>query len=112
MGIGVLLAVSSPARAGLSATYLHLLVVGWLTQLIFGIAHWLFPRASAATPRGDERLGWAGLLLLNLGLLLRAGIEPMVFGQPRHTFLLTSAALQFLALLLLVLHIWPRVKER
>jgi hypothetical protein len=38
-------------------TYLHLLVVGWLTQLIFGVAFWLFPKHSAAHPRGSDLLG-------------------------------------------------------
>ena len=54
-----------PAVAVLWPTYLHVLVVGWLTQLIFGVAYWLFPRYSAEQPRGSERLGWATFVLLN-----------------------------------------------
>ncbi|MFL5471446.1 MAG: hypothetical protein ACJ8AM_03735, partial [Gemmatimonadales bacterium] len=35
-----------PSRTAMAwPTYLHLLVVGWLTQLIFGVAHWMFPRS-------------------------------------------------------------------
>ena len=113
LGIGVVMAVSSPGtRAGLSATYVHLLVVGWLTQLIFGVAHWLFPRASGDAPRGNEGLGWAGILLLNVGLLVRAVSEPLALSAARHGLLVASAALQLAAVLLLVVHIWPRVKER
>jgi hypothetical protein len=113
LAIGVVMAVSSPgARAGLPATYVHLLVVGWLTQLIFGVAHWLFPRASAGAPHGNEALGWAGILLLNVGLLVRAVAEPSALSGARHGLLVTSGALQLVAVLLLVVHIWPRVKER
>jgi type IV secretory pathway TrbD component len=113
LAIGVVMAVSSPgARAGLPATYVHLLVVGWLTQLIFGVAHWLFPRASADAARGNEALGWAGILLLNVGLLVRAVAEPSALSGARHGLLVTSGALQLVAVLLLVVHIWPRVKER
>src|SRR5690606_37993876 len=32
--------------------YLHLFVVGWLTELIFGVAYWLFPRHSRERPHG------------------------------------------------------------
>ena len=31
-------------QTSLYFTYLHLLVVGWITQIIFGVAFWLFPR--------------------------------------------------------------------
>jgi hypothetical protein len=92
-------------------TYLHLFTVGWLSNLIFGVAHWMFPRASAARPRGDERLAWTGWALLNTGLLCRIGgeaLRPVAMDQ----WLLLSAAIQFIAVLVWVTHLWPRVKER
>ena len=56
--IGVLLVwPGSPALP--YPTYLHLLTVGWLSNLIFGVAHWMFPRASVEQPRGDVCLAWA-----------------------------------------------------
>jgi hypothetical protein len=43
--------MTSPALGALLwPTYLHLLVLGWLTQLIFGVAFWMFPRYSARNP--------------------------------------------------------------
>ncbi|MGH7499440.1 MAG: hypothetical protein ACREL3_11400, partial [Gemmatimonadales bacterium] len=69
-------AAQSPLTRAIWPAYLHLLVVGWLTQLIFGVAYWMFPRYSAEQPRGSERLGWAALVLLNVGLVLRAVAEP------------------------------------
>ena len=38
--------------------FYHLLMVGWVTQLICGVALWMFPPLSREQPRGDERLGW------------------------------------------------------
>jgi hypothetical protein len=94
-------------------TYLHLLVVGWITQLIFGVAFWLFPRYSAELPRGSERLGWATFALLNLGLLLRIAGEPRaLLGGEAGALLTASAVLQLLAGWAFVANTWPRVRER
>lgn len=110
MLVGVLLAW--PGAPSLPyPTYLHLLTVGWLSNLIFGVAHWMFPRASAAAPRGDVRTAWAGWGLLNAGLLIRIGSEG-VLGAQFPAALLLSALLQLLAVWSWVLHLWPRVKAR
>lgn len=92
-------------------TYLHLLTVGWLSNLIFGVAHWMFPRASAEQPRGDVRTAWAGWSLLNTGLLLRIAGEGWP-GMTPPVLLLLSALLQLLAVWSWVIHLWPRVKAR
>jgi hypothetical protein len=102
-----------PALAVLWPTYLHVLVVGWLTQLIFGVAYWLFPRYSAERPRGSERLGWATFILLNAGLLLRIVGEPWrALGGDARVVLLVSAIAQLLAVWAFVLNTWPRLRER
>ncbi|HEY7636937.1 MAG TPA: hypothetical protein VH763_15415 [Gemmatimonadales bacterium] len=102
-----------PLFRALWPTYLHLLVVGWLTQLIFGVAYWMFPRYSAEQPRGSERLGWAGLILLNTGLSLRIIAEPWysVAGSG-GILLVASALLQLLAGWAFVANTWPRIRER
>lgn len=94
-------------------TYVHLLVVGWLTQLIFGVAYWMFPRYSAERPRGSERLGWTTFALLNIGLLLRVIAEPWhaLTGQGA-ALLVGSALLQLLAGWTFVANTWPRIRER
>lgn len=115
LGVAMQLPVAGryPVLAVLWPTYLHVLVVGWLTQLIFGVAYWLFPRYSAERPRGSERLGWATFVLLNAGLLLRIVGEPWrALGRGGHAVLLASAVTQLLAVWCFVLNTWPRVKER
>jgi hypothetical protein len=94
-------------------TYLHLLVVGWLTQLIFGVALWLFPKHPGGKPRGGDELAWGSFLLLNLGLLLRLIAEPRAaLGRDAAILLLASSLAQLLAGWAFVVNIWPRVRER
>jgi heme/copper-type cytochrome/quinol oxidase subunit 1 len=102
-----------PLFRALWPTYVHLLVVGWLTQLIFGVAYWMFPRYSAEQPRGSERLGWITFALLNLGLVLRVIAEPWHALAGRGAVLLVSSALlQLLAGWTFVVNTWPRIRER
>src|SRR5215470_17421265 len=60
----------------LNPIYIHMLVVGWLTQLIFGVIYWMFPIISKENLRGDPRLAWGVFALLNAGLVLRIICEP------------------------------------
>src|SRR5687768_12101771 len=66
-----------PLLAFIQPTALHLIVVGWLTQMIFGVALWMFPPWSKATPRGPAVLTWSCFTLLNAGLLVRLFAEPL-----------------------------------
>lgn len=108
--IGVLL-VWPGAPALPYPTYLHLLTVGWISNLIFGVAHWMFPRASVEHPRGDARLAWGGWGALNAGLILRVIGEAARPSTP-GTWLLLAAVLQLTGVWLWVVHLWPRVKVR
>jgi hypothetical protein len=117
LALGVALQIPAAARVpylrAAWPAYLHLLTVGWLTQLIIGVALWLFPRHSAARPRGSAWLGWTTFLGLNLGLLLRAIGEPRrALGADVHLLLLFSALAQLLAIVAFVVNVWPRVRER
>jgi hypothetical protein len=93
----------------------HLLVVGWVTQMIFAVAYWMFPKDSAAAPRGSDVLAVATFLLLNAGLLGRLVAEPAraVSPGPGLGAALALAALaQWLAGIGFVVNTWRRVKER
>ena len=120
--VGVALAVEDIIRlplpfplGSLRPTYLHLLTLGWITQMIFGVAFWMFPRASRERPRGYEGPATASYVLLNAGLLLRWVGEPMLAVQrmaAAGSLLIASAALQWLAGVLFVVVIWGRVKAK
>lgn len=105
-----------PAGVGaLQPVYFHLLMVGWVTQLIFGVVYWLFPKPAPAWAARSERLGWLTWAALNLGLALRAVAEPATTLSASHAFgglLALSALLQLLAGWLFVATTWPRVRLR
>lgn len=108
LGLPLLLAAAGPVAV-------HLFVVGWITQMIFGVAYWMFPRRTAAMPRGDPAPAIATCVLLNAGLVLRLVAEPWHSVAPSGLAgggLVASAVAQWLAAVLFVWHTWPRVKER
>ena len=112
LGAGLLQALGV---AGLTPVYFHLLMVGWVTQFIMGVAIWMLPKFTQAQPRGSDRISWVGYILLNLALLLRAAVEPVNALKPGQLWgwgLVLSALLQWLAGLLFVVNAWRRVKEK
>lgn len=117
--LGVALAVPAlraahPALAAAWPAYIHLLVVGWITQLIMGVAYWMFPRVQRRAA-GGESAGWVAYATINLGLLCRLIGEPLVglpAGGVSVWLLPLSAALQLAGMLTFVAVIWPRVRTR
>jgi len=118
--VGVLLNVRSlldlPGEINtLSPIYFHLFMFGWVTQLIFGVVYWMFPKYSKEQPRFSERLGWLTFGALNIGLALRVITEPAVAldASPIWKWLLAiSALLQWLSGVFFVINTWGRVKGR
>lgn len=94
----------------------HLLMVGWITQLAIGVAYWMFPRflkQQNPQPRGSDSLAWFVLIALNVGLVLRLVIEPfyLMGGRPwLATVMVLSGVLQALAAVGFGLLIWGRVR--
>jgi len=104
--------------------HVQFLIVGWLTQLILGVAWWLFPPLAfrlrgrgyphGQAQRGSEPLFWLTFALLNTGILLYAIGEPLhirtgsgLFGAlvALSSLCLLAAALTF------VVNMWARVRE-
>jgi hypothetical protein len=92
----------------LTPVTIHLLVVGWITGTIFGVAYWMFPKYSKDRPRGPNGLAVATFVLLQVGMVLRVVAEPGTI----RSLLVVSALCQWLAAVGFVTTIWPRVKER
>ncbi len=95
---------------------LHLLVVGWITQLAIGVAYWMFPRflrAQNPHPRGSDALAWAVLVCLNIGLLLRFLFEPFYLMGPKPwiaALIALSGMLQAVAALSFAWLVWGRIR--
>lgn len=116
--LGVLLAARSvlpipEAITAFSPIYFHAFLVGWVSQLIFGVVYWMFPKYSLDRPRRSPAMGWTTFALLNLGLLIRLAAEPYHSLNPQAGLgwlLALSALLQWLAGLFFVINTWSRVK--
>ena len=95
---------------------LHLLVVGWITQLAIGVAYWIFPRflkEQDPRPRGSDAWAWFVLISLNAGLLLRFLIEPFYLMEAKPwlaVLMALSGVLQALAALAFGWIIWGRIR--
>lgn len=101
--------------AALRPLSIHLITVGWLTQLIFAVIYWMFPIISREQPRGPEWIAWVGMLGLNLGLLFRAIFEiGLTQGMnPNAGWGLVGAGLlQWAGATAWLLAAWGRVRER
>lgn len=127
--LGALMLINRWLPLGAVADYLrtphvHLLLVGWLTQLILGVAWWLFPSLAPTAPdgrsrrgqalRGSEPLFWVTYALLNAAVVLRAVADPL-YTLTRAPFLGALIALSGLCLigtaLTFVANLWPRIRE-
>jgi hypothetical protein len=95
---------------------LHLLVVGWITQLAIGVAYWILPRflkEDDSRPRGSDAIAWSVLISLNAGLLLRFAVEPFYFMEQQSwlaAMLALAGILQALAALGFAWIIWGRIR--
>lgn len=102
--------------SGLYPEFVHLLAFGWITEIIFGVAFWMFPRYTKEHPRGNEFIGWVTYVLLNIGLVLRIAFEPMAdanrIGPWVVAGLLIAALMQWSAGVLFVINTWKRVSTR
>jgi hypothetical protein len=116
LGLGVVRAgQGAGALPGSPATLwlpqLHALPVGWITQLIFGVAFWLFPRPTSGEQ--GTLVVWIAYGSLNAGLVLRLVGEPVsTLGAVRAWLLVAAAALQWGASLLLVGYFWRSVDTK
>ena len=120
LAIGILLAGQSLWSTSIPVNvlfpgYIHLLTVGWLTLLIFGVAYWMFPKYSQIQPRGNYALNWAAFILLNLGLVMRLVGEPLNILRRNALWgwlLVFSALLQWLGGMAFILNLCKRVRKK
>jgi hypothetical protein len=127
--LGALLLINGWLPLGSAIYYLkpahvQFLVVGWLTQLILGVAWWLFPPLAlrlrgqdyprGQAQRGSESLFWVTFALLNAGVLLYALGEFLYSwtgsGLFRRLVALSGLCLPAAALTFVV-NMWGRVRE-
>lgn len=111
-------ALGKPLPAIVSVEHAHLGFVGWLVNLVIGIALWFLPLNREAFPETQGRyprhLPETIFVLLNGGLAIRLIAEPFIFrGEPSPVgpFIVLSALAQFVAIVLFGSIAWQRVRR-
>ena len=119
LAAGVILAGMNDILAGsaglsLLAVYWHMIVMGWITQVIMGVSIWMFPGRRRGGRKEESLLPWVVFGLLNTGLIARFAFEPFVTepgGSPWvETGLIASALLLKSAIAVYLAEMWPRVQ--
>jgi heme/copper-type cytochrome/quinol oxidase subunit 1 len=95
------------------SAHTHALFVGFVMEMILGVALWLFPRPAKNDRRYDARLAEVAYWILTCstsgriaGELLRAGSDAVAL----RVFVLACGAAQAAALLLFFHTIWSRIR--
>lgn len=96
--------------------YWHMIVVGWITQIIMGVSIWMFPRIGKDRKKTETIPAHLAFWLLNSGLILRFSVEPFLLlfttNQAVLLVVLVSAILHISAIISYLIEIWPRVRTR
>ncbi|QYK51283.1 MAG: hypothetical protein KF701_02025 [Anaerolineales bacterium] len=108
ISVGALLLVNKavllhPVLWALLPLHIEFLLIGWIVQLVFAVAYWIFPRYLNEPKRGRPALAWAALICLNASLLMLA--IPALAGWG-----LLARGLQAVAALLLAASLWGRAR--
>jgi hypothetical protein len=103
-------------KTTLFPTYLHLFMVGWVTQIIFGVSIWMFPSPPEGGRYGNESIIWLVFWTFNLGLVFRLIAEPGILyledSIVMNMGMVLSSLLQWIAVLAYTYHIWGRVRSK
>lgn len=93
----------------------HMLMVGWITQIIIGVSVWMFPGRNREEGFKAQKWGWLTFIFLNAGLVLRVISEPLVSistSEIWKTLLVFSAILQLVAGFTYFTEMWPRIMSK
>jgi hypothetical protein len=88
-----------PGLWALRSVHIEMLLVGWMVQLVLGVAIWIFPRfVLHRRPHRSAATAWLAFALLNLGVVL---VSAGAAAAGRVTELAAAASF--------AIHLWGRV---
>ncbi len=112
---GLLLEIESVSIPALMPLFWHMLMLGWITQIIIGVSVWMFPGRNRGEGFSNQKWNWLTFIFLNIGLFLRLIAEPAVGyyeTQIWPVLLAGSAILQVMAGITYVIEMWPRILSK
>jgi hypothetical protein len=109
----ILASKATPVISGLVwlwfPAHITILLNGWLVQLAIGVAYWILPRISGSN-RGRGQWAWGAFFVLQTGLGLAFISLLQIWWPPASQFFAPGIGFQALAIILFVVHAWPRVR--
>lgn len=112
---GLVIEIDISALPALTPLFWHMLMVGWITQIIMGVSIWMFPGRNREEGFVAQKWGWLTFGFLNCGLLLRIIAEPLAVGpalQLWNVMLVLSALFHLLAGITYLVEMWPRIQSK
>lgn len=113
--LGIAVEIESLSLQVLIPLFWHTLMVGWITQIIFGVSMWMFPGRTREEGFKAQLWGWLTYIFLNAGLVLRLVSEPMLSYSDLvlwNVLVLCSAVLQVFGGLTYLIEMWPRIMSK
>lgn len=111
----LLLEIESISFPALMPLFWHMLMVGWITQIIIGVSTWMYPGRNREEGFINQKWNWLTLIFLNAGLILRIIAEPAVGysnAEIWKVLLVLSALFQLMGGVTYLIEIWPRVLSK
>jgi len=100
----------APALARLLPAHVEFLLVGWVIQLVMGVATWIFPRFGVLpTARGSDAAAWLAFALVNAGVWL-AGLGPLAAAPVSDVLPLIGRLAEAAAAAVFAANVWARVR--
>lgn len=96
-----------PSLGRLWSIHIELALIGWMMQLVMGVAFWILPRLQRTERYGSTTLAWIAFGLLNGGILAVAAGK--WFDHLAALSLLGRSA-ELAAIIAFAITIWPRIK--
>ncbi len=100
----------APAVARLLPAHVEFLLVGWVIQLVMGVATWIFPRFGVPhSAYGSEAAAWLAFALVNAGVWL-AALGPLATGRVSDVLPLIGRLAEAAAAVVFAANVWARVR--
>jgi hypothetical protein len=100
----------APAVTRLLPAHIEFLLVGWVIQLVMGVATWIFPRFGVPhSVHGSEAAAWLAFGLVNAGVWL-AAVGPLASGRMGDVLPLIGRLAEAAAAAVFAANIWARVR--
>ena len=100
----------APPLARLLPAHVEFLLVGWVIQLVMGVATWIFPRFGVPqAAHGSEGAAWLAFTLVNTGVWL-AAVGPLAAGPVSDVLPLVGRLAEVAAAVVFAANVWARVR--